>query len=409
MQRAFYSNINQFCLHWATPLPRSTTTYGGPLRTDAPEFPQQLRGHAEAIFEQLLLFDEINFNVSGPNLIAPLMYNFMGADALEEFLEQRALSFVVWQPVPMMTTQDGRVAATFVGRIGDGHGSELDIEKIVEEGLRLHPTNMSLRYKKQLRRKLVGAHTLLDEGLPAAAWQTLEHALKNGALEHIGLTAEEPPIGLPVQKGKVLGEAVDSLLYYKYILSNGMASYGNEAVFSLFNFDADASENTKRSPTEKFATIAEFENFPDLRSLFTEIETPFESIARFRGSHTATKFREWLSVATETSSAAELLREYVDACAKRRGLFESAPAKFVKLATMIAISHFAGFEATAAAAMALTAAPEHFLNEAVSAVTDFGTGIFDSFLIDKIKIGWTPKAYFNGLRRVRRTSRQSSD
>jgi hypothetical protein len=183
VQTAFYSELNQFCLDWATPVPGAVTTYGGPLRSNAVEFAPQLSLHEEALFEQLLLFDSVHLNITGPNLICPLMYNFMGPRALEKLLEQRAISFVVWQPVPMMTHKDGKVSATFTGSIGDGQGSEFDIERIVDDGLRIHPTNMSISYRKSLKRKLLKAHRLVDPKLPASAWRLTEDALKSGELQ----------------------------------------------------------------------------------------------------------------------------------------------------------------------------------------------------------------------------------
>src|SRR5450759_4020319 len=112
-QRAFFPQFNEFCLNWATPVPGSVTTYGGHLRFDEPGFRAQLDLHKEELFEQLLLFDSVQFNITGPNLICPLMYEFMGPKALEELLEQSAISFVVWQSVPMLTHKDRKVAATF--------------------------------------------------------------------------------------------------------------------------------------------------------------------------------------------------------------------------------------------------------------------------------------------------------
>ena len=117
-QNAFYSELNAFCMKWATQVPGSVTTYGGPLQTEAPGFQAQFRVHQEAIFEQLLLFDLIDININGPNVIAPLLYNRMGEKPFENLLEQNALTFVVWQPVPLKSHKDGKVAATFTGRIG---------------------------------------------------------------------------------------------------------------------------------------------------------------------------------------------------------------------------------------------------------------------------------------------------
>jgi hypothetical protein len=401
-QTAFYSELNRFCLAWATPVPGSVTTYGGPLRTEATDFTMQLRAHQEALFEQLLLFDAVNLNITGPNFIIPLMYNFMGPKALEGLLEQKALSFVIWQPQPMMSHQDEKVAATFVGRIGDGHGSEIDIEKIIDIGLHLHPTNMGVSYKKALRRKLIKCHSLLDPKLPESAWIIAGKALSAGSLQCFGLPRrEESSVGLPVAEGEILLRATESLVEYRYLLVNGMISHNNAGLFDLIDVGLD-NLRKRQSPVEKYSVFANFEKFPNLRTLFSEVEKPFQRIARFRQSYTARKFREWLSSASDPGSDVELIREYVDACGNRKGLFESAPAKFAKLVSMIAISHLAGAEAVAAAGALLTSVPASVINEILGTAAEFGTGVVDSFLIDNLKVGWTPKAYFDGLRRLRK-------
>jgi hypothetical protein len=403
-QTAFYSELNRFCLAWATPVPGSVTTYGGPLRTAATDFTMQLRTHQEALFEQLLLFDVVNLNITGPNFITPLMYNFMGPKALEELLEQKALSFVIWQPQPMMSHQDGKVAATFVGRIGDGQGSEVDIEKIIDIGLHLHPTNMGVSYKKVLRRKLIKCHSLLDPKLPESAWIIAGKALSAGSLQCFGLSSrEESPVGLPVAEGEILLRAAESLLEYRYLLVNGMTSHNNAGVFDLIDVGLD-NLRKRKSPVEKYYIVANFEKFPNLRALFSEVDKPFHRIARFRKSYTARRFREWLSSASDPGSDVELIREYVDACGNRKGLFESAPAKFVKLVSMIGISHLAGAEAAAIASGLLTSIPAQVIDEVLKTAAEFGTGVVESFVIDNLKVGWTPKAYFDGLRRLTRRS-----
>lgn len=151
--KVFLPELNNFCKDWATPIPGAVTTYGGPLRTDDPLFTENLRPQLEALFENILLFDGIELNINGPNVIAPLLYNVMGGKILEELLEQDALSFVVWQPVPMMTTDKGRVAATFTASLGDGKGSEFDVEKVVDQGLRIQPSSMTGTYIKKLEKE----------------------------------------------------------------------------------------------------------------------------------------------------------------------------------------------------------------------------------------------------------------
>ena len=86
----------------------------------------------------------------------------------------------------MMTSNpnDERVAAHFSARIGTG---EIDIEKVVEQGLAIHPTNMSASRKRGIKRKLLKQHSILDPKLSENARQIAEKTLAEGGLEYLGL------------------------------------------------------------------------------------------------------------------------------------------------------------------------------------------------------------------------------
>jgi hypothetical protein len=155
---------------------------------------------------------------------------------------------------------------------------------------------------------------------------------------------------------------------------------------------------------EQFATIAKFEKFPNLRELFDSLDDPFRRAAKFRHSTTAKNFRDWLS-ALKADSEIEVIREYVDACTERKSLFDSAPRKFLKIVTMLAVGTGAttaltalGVDTTVSAATGGMLAGR--AAEVVGKATDLGLGLIESFIVDNIKVGWSPKCYFDGLRRL---------
>jgi hypothetical protein len=156
---------------------------------------------------------------------------------------------------------------------------------------------------------------------------------------------------------------------------------------------------------EQFATLAEFEKFPNLRELFGSLDDPFRRIAKFRHSTTAKNFRNWLST-LKADSDVGVIREYVDACANRTGLFETAPRKFLKLVTMLAVGTGAARGVAALGADVIVSAATGMMAgsaaEVVGKATDFGLGLFESFIIDNFKVGWSPRCYFDGLRKMTR-------
>jgi hypothetical protein len=102
-----------------------------------------------------------------------------------------------------------------------------------------------------------------------------------------------------------------------------------------------------------------------------------------------------------------VIREYVDACGNRRGLFDSTPRKFLKVAAMAAIASFAPSGAAALGVYdvlgaVLTGVPASTVAHILDASVELGLGVIETFIIENLKVGWTPRAYFDGLRKLRR-------
>jgi hypothetical protein len=154
---------------------------------------------------------------------------------------------------------------------------------------------------------------------------------------------------------------------------------------------------------KRFGTIAEFEHFPDLRSLYEVLEHPFRDAAKFRHSHDAINFRVWLAGLSSDSEIA-IIREYTDALGKRKGLFDTNPRKFLKNVGMAAIGSAASAGAIALGADSLTIALTGLAAPVVAQIVEIGVGsglnVMDTFMLDNIKTGWTPKAYFDRLRKL---------
>ncbi len=404
LQSVFNSDFNRFCMAWATPVQGNTTVYGGAIRTGSEAARKELRAQKEALFEQLLLFDKVNFSINGPNTIVPLLYKAMGEKALRALLDEDVLSFTVWTPNPMMSHHDGKVGATFVARIGDGTGSELDVEKIVDTGFSIQEVGMSDLFKRSIRTRLCANHRLLNGKLPETAWQVAEKALAGGELEQMGLPRRSTIIGSSLEDGAIFINAADSILSYRYLLENGMVSQNDPGLFDVFNVGARGLKGST-SLAAKYAVISRYEKFPDLRALYRGMDKPFQEASTFRSSYTARRFREWLSQSIDTSSDSSIIREYIDACGNRKGLFDSAPAKFLKVTAMVGVGHvvFPGAHLLGEAAGAiLSGVPAEALGAISERASEVGLGVIDSFVVDNLKTGWTPRAYFDRLRKIQR-------
>jgi hypothetical protein len=390
-QRVFSSDLKKFALEHSIPQPGAVTRNGAPLAKNSASFSTALKNQEQLLFEKLLLFDTVQLSVTGPNVIAPLLYERMGARTFEELLEQDAIMFVIWEPEPMITHKDGRVGALFMGRIDQG--GPIDIERRIDDGLLIgNPSGLNTAGRRSLKNKLMRQHSILDARLGEEAWTSVIRAAAEGSLVDLGVEQKSDFIGTPLHEGMKLSEACGSLLAYQHILANNLSCFDDVSVFDLFARGLSDLENSTL-PIKQFGTIAKFEKFPNLRDLYDEIDAPFRRATKFRMSNHACNFRAWLST-LKAESEIDIIREYVDAFVERRGLFESNPAKLLKSVTMTALG--------SAGAAALGLGPASSVAAGIAgAAAEYGLGLIDTFILDNIKIGWSPKAYFSGLRRLR--------
>jgi hypothetical protein len=79
---------------------------------------------------------------------------------------------------------------------------------------------------------------------------------------------------------------------------------------------------------------------------------------------------------------------------------------------MLALGTGAGAGAAAFGADAIVSAATGLAASSAAEIAgkgaDFGLGLIETFMIDNFKTGWSPKAYFDGLRKLTgRTNRRS--
>jgi hypothetical protein len=261
-----------------------------------------------------------------------------------------------------------------------------------------------------LKKKLIRQTSILEERFGEEAWQEAFKAMSEGSLEHLGLLRRSKILDAPVRDGQILNNAAVSLLTYRHILANNLISTGNESVYDFFSRGLTSLERPDLR-LEQFGVLAEFEQFPNLQELFGEINEPFLHVAKFRQSNVARTFRTWLSTIEGAKSDIDVIREYVNACAAKRGFFETAPRKFLKAVSVAALGSAAKAGATALGAGEVAASLAGFTGLAASTVAalqgkamNSGASLFGNFIIDNLKPQWTPKAYFEGLRNMKKKS-----
>ena len=203
----FSSDLQKFCRTFAAPARGAMLLDGSPLSKTAPGFIDGLKMQERALFERLLLFDKVQLPVVGANVIAPLLCNRMGIRTFEELLEQDALSFVVWEPIPMISHNGERVEAAFTA--GDTR-SPFDIEEKIDKGLAVETVGgLNTAGRRNLKKKLFQQYTVIDQKITEEAWPIVHRAMLGGELEPFGLSKRESIIDSPIADGAVLVDAAE--------------------------------------------------------------------------------------------------------------------------------------------------------------------------------------------------------
>lgn len=395
-QNVFQSSLNDVCRRY--------------LVGNAPIAPAERFSMAAAfneqramLFEQIMLFDKITFTVHGENILIPMLIRFLGEKALEELIEQDAIAFVLWTPFVGFVTQN------IPGLVGLVHGNldspaHVDPQQSLELGLKWLPEPLSYRAKKRLVKKALPLY--IDNPKPylsGNAVEVVKSAFLSGRYKQFGLNPEgkEKLDNLSKDERKTLSKCAEDLLQYRYLMENRMTSFSEYKFFSPL-WDSIDRFRLAFNITSGFNQIAAVESFPNLRALSFEINAPLAHLPRLRQSRNASRFRQWLETSAATSVDQDIAKDYIDAIANRKGLFDSAPAKFIKSIALASVGVVLGglVGGVEGAAIGAAAAPT-VSHMAVDGLTHLGLDLVDSFALDAIAHGWSPRMFFDDLRRFR--------
>jgi hypothetical protein len=159
---------------------------------------------------------------------------------------------------------------------------------------------------------------------------------------------------------------------------------------------------------EGFSSVSKIEGLPDLKALFDELHEPLKRMPEIRKTNNARLFREWLEKTAGETPDPDMVKAYLDAISERKGVLDSAPRKLLKTIVMAAVGMGAG-AAAASYAGPVVGAGVGMAAAAGEKIAEFGTetalGMLDSFLLERVTKGWSPRMFFDDLSKLRQDSR----
>lgn len=392
MQNIFYPDLNDFCRKYLI-LNRPE----GPLSPlDVAMAPIRAKEQEARLFEQLLLFDRISFKVHGENIPLVLLFNTLGEKGLEELIEQDAIRFVLWTPM-VLYMKDNIAGVEPLVYGGFNSPAHCDPEMSIELGLKWMANPLSATAKRRLVKKVRRLYEMPDNDLAGTAVQVTKSAFNHGKFLSRGLSPLLKSMDkLAEPEKKLLSDCATELLEYYYLLRQGMTSYSNFRYFDQFSMSV-GNIGANHIPL-RFNEFSKLEGFPNLQELYRHLDQGLHQVAKLRSKRSSVKFREWLASVKGGVDGSEITREYLDSLTDAKGLFDSAGGKFVKSVAVTALGAVIGASIGGVEGAEVGAVAGKVLEPAVH----LGLDLIDSFLLERITKGWTPRMFFDDLRKLPR-------
>ncbi len=382
----FYSNLNELC--------RKYLIIDQPLSAADIAAAEPTRKKVESeIFENLAIFDQVNFKVHGENIPLAVLIRLTGFEGFERLIDQDAIRFTLWTPMVAHLVDDVTGVDPLV--FGNLNSSvHCDPEESIAKGLDALNPSLKPGERRTLTRKVRDLYRLPNKALAADAVKLTKSAYVNGKLRAYGFDHELKDYQqLALEERKELTTCAIELAEYMHLISNDMSSFSQAKYYEFFSLSQSRLASAE-ARVASLSTILRLDDFPDLGRAYHEAKDPFQKLIKVREHRSAREFRKWLGNVTEsTQDAAELTKQYLDAIEEPKGFFQTKLGKFTKVICMTsigaAIGHALGGipEAVTGAAVAKTLEP----------MVDPALDMVDEFLLDGLLKGWTPRLFIEEM------------
>lgn len=175
----FYPHLNDLC--------RKYLIGGQPLTpVEIADFEPARRKVEGEIFENLAIFDRIDFKVFGENVPLAVLVRLFGVDGLERLMDQDALGFTLWTPViaHLVDPIEGIDPLVFGRQNSTVH---CDPEESIAKGLEVLDPALKPGENRMIRRKVRDLYSLPDNRIAEDAVKLTKSAFSSGKLTAYGL------------------------------------------------------------------------------------------------------------------------------------------------------------------------------------------------------------------------------
>jgi len=241
------------------------------------------------------------------------------------------------------------------------------------------------KFKKIALKKCI----LPDKNISSNAADIIIDAYKQNKLDSLGLKYIKEPENLDhYERGRLMNLGYE-VIETTFLAQKGYMSLDNYSFFKLTQESIKHIENAHKI-SENTSKVLKVENLADLKSFYLENNIQFTEVFNLRYKSTVKQYREWINSISANTDVIGISKEYIDEIAGKNKFFESSGGKFIRTASMFMLGAGIG--------TAFGGTENALIGGVLGKTTEFGLGLFDTYILDGLLKGWNPRMFVDELR-----------
>lgn len=293
-------------------------------------------------------------------------------------LEQGAIKFVLWNPGVTYIVDDipGLLPLQSMGNFTTAVHS--DPEESIMSGLKFMSNPLPRRVRKDITRKVLKHYVVPPEDLSRDAAEFGHEGYKSNLFEEFGLPNEKNLTDLKQKERKLLCSLATQCLDLTILAKYQFSTYNS---FDLMKLNRSEYGNLKNANAIEnvVETVFDIESIPNFSSMISEGMIDITDIAKLRKRKSSKQFRVWIDKVSHHEDKSDITREYIDSVMDSKTFFQTPKGKLTKVIAVTSLGVVVG---------STMAGPSGVIMGAT-------IGLLDSYVLDKILKGWTPRHYID--------------
>lgn len=337
---------------------------------------QKLNNLVSTVGEQLLIHDSVSIKVYGENFPLPILIKHFGLKNIEALIEQGALNFVLWTPGVTFFVDDIPGGGVYpLQSMGKFSGSYGDPEESIINGLKSMTNPLPRKIRRDLVRKVEKHYIVPSVELSKSAVEFGHQGYKDNLFESLGLPYEKDLLDFNRLERQKLCSLATQCLDLTVLSKYNLNSYNNFDLLQLNRKEFQRLRNVAAIETV-VDEVFKIEEIPAFAQMFSSGILDLNDISKLRDGRSAEKFREWIEDVSNFENRYDITRAYMESITQKT-FIDKPIGKLTRMLTFTALG--AGLAGPLGAVGGIAA--------------DLGISLFDTYILDGIAKGWSPKHY----------------